>query len=231
MSKPFTIEALGESALLLRLGDSLDEDTNSRVHALAEQVRRQAPPWLLEVVPAFSSLALCIDPLAFPIDMVPFDAVRKWLNETALDKVRTESVQATRWHEIPVRYGGEFGPDLQQVAAHCGIDSAEVVRRHTASTYRVGMLGFAAGFPYLLGMDLKLAMPRHATPRTRVAAGSVGIGGTQTGIYPRQGPGGWQIIGRTEFCLFDHEHDPPAAIGPGDCVRFVESGHETGRKQ
>lgn len=230
MSTSFTIEALGDSALLLRLGDSLDEETNAQVHFLADQLARVAPAWLVDVVPAFASLALCIDPLAFTDKADPVGAARKWLESFAFDETSGDSMPAPRLHEIPVHYGGEHGPDLAAVAAHCGLDPAEVIRRHVAVTYRVGMLGFAAGFPYLLGMDASLAMPRRATPRTRVAAGSVGIGGTQTGIYPRQGPGGWQIIGQTRFRLFDHEQDPPAAIGPGDRVRFFESGLEHGKQ-
>lgn len=223
MNEPFTLEPLGESALLLRLGDTLDERVNARVHALVNQIELRAPPWLLEVVPAFASVAVCFDPLAFASHVDPSRAVGTWLKELDLDAVQIQTVPVPRTHEIPVLYGGEQGPDLEAVANHSGLDSAEVIRRHTAPTYRVGMLGFAAGFPYLLGMDATLAMPRRATPRTLVAAGSVGIGGSQTGIYSRAGPGGWQVIGRTPFSLFDCKRDPPAIVGPGDRVRFVDA--------
>ena len=222
MSETFTIESLGENALLLRLGDILDERINLRVHALARQIGLDAPAWLLDIVPAFASLAVCFDPLAFAGHVDPAKVVSTWLKELNLESNQSEATSTSRTHEIPVRYGGEHGPDLENVAAYCRLDPAEVILRHTAATYRVGMLGFAAGFPYLLGMDASLTMPRRSTPRTQVAAGSVGIGGSQTGIYPRQGPGGWQLIGRTEFSLFDCERDPPAIVGPGDCVQFVD---------
>ena len=127
-------------------------------------------------------------------------------------------------HEIGVRYGGEDGPDLAAVAEYAGLSPRQVVERHAAGEYRVAMLGFAPGFPYLLGLDPRIAMPRLSTPRQRVEAGSVGIGGTQAGIYPRSGPGGWRIIGRTDAVLFDPARDPPSLLAPGDRVRFVPTG-------
>jgi KipI family sensor histidine kinase inhibitor len=122
--------------------------------------------------------------------------------------------------EIPVCYGGDCGPDLAEVAAHVGLHCDEVIARHSAAEYRVAMLGFAPGFPYLFGLDASLHLPRRASPRTRVPAGSVAIGGAQTGIYPRELPGGWQIIGRTPLTLFDPARDPPALLAPGQRVRF-----------
>lgn len=226
MNTPYSLEPLGECALLLRLGDALDGETNRRVHLLASLIGRHAPPWLVDVVPAFASLALCLDPLAFDSDSDPQQLVSDWLATLDTDSNGSVPVVPVRTHRIPVRYGGEQGPDLEAVAEHCGLSPAEVIRLHTAPLYRVGMLGFAAGFPYLLGMDPRLAMPRRANPRTCVAAGSVGIGGSQTGIYPRQGPGGWQIIGCTELTLFDCQRDPPALAGPGDCIRFVDAGSD-----
>ncbi|HJU25447.1 MAG TPA: 5-oxoprolinase subunit PxpB [Rhodanobacteraceae bacterium] len=122
--------------------------------------------------------------------------------------------------EIPVCYGGEYGPDLDAVAAHAGLAPDEVVARHTAAEYTVAMIGFAPGFPYLLGLDAALAMPRRRDPRTRVPAGSVAIGGAQTGIYPHELPGGWQLIGRTPLALFDPQREPPCLLAPGDRLRF-----------
>jgi KipI family sensor histidine kinase inhibitor len=123
--------------------------------------------------------------------------------------------------EIPVCYGGDFGPDLDALASHAKLTAADVIARHTAATYTVAMLGFAPGFPYLFGLDPALEMPRRASPRTRVPAGSVAIGGAQTGIYPSELPGGWQLIGRTPLALFDAQRDPPSLLMPGDRVRFV----------
>jgi inhibitor of KinA len=122
--------------------------------------------------------------------------------------------------DIPVCYGGECGPDLDGLALHAKLPAAEVIARHCAAEYRVAMLGFAPGFAYLLGLDSTLHAPRHAVPRVRVPAGSVAIGGAQTGVYPRELPGGWRIIGRTPLVLFDASRDPPAVLGPGQRVRF-----------
>jgi KipI family sensor histidine kinase inhibitor len=122
--------------------------------------------------------------------------------------------------EIPVCYGGECGPDIAAVAEHAGLLRDAVIARHTAAEYTVAMLGFAPGFPYLLGLDPSLQMPRRATPRTRVPAGSVAIGGAQTGIYPRELPGGWHLIGRTPLVLFDPQRELPCLLAPGDRVRF-----------
>ncbi len=222
MSADYTIEPLGEDAVLLRFGTTLDPDLNARVHALAAAIRGDRPAWLIDIVPAFSTLALCIDLTALQQGNEALPMVRDWLESQSYQGAAAAHGDASACHEIAVRYGGEYGPDLAALAAHAGMDSAEVIRRHCSVRYRVAMLGFAAGFPYLIGMDAGLAMPRHATPRTHVAAGSVGIGGVQTGIYPRSGPGGWQIIGRTEARLFDAARDPPALLGPGDTVRFVD---------
>lgn len=227
MTTGFAIEELGENALLLRFGDSLDAGINARVHALATELDRDRPGWLLDIVPAFASLALCIDLEALADDSEPLDAVRRWLAARAAGDVGKAQDGPGRHHVIPVRYGGNEGPDLDAVARHAGIDTEELVQRHAAATYRVAMLGFSAGFPYLIGMDRQLAMPRRDTPRTDVAAGSVGIGGAQTGIYPRRGPGGWQIIGRTAVGLFDATRDPPALLGPGDTVCFVPEAAQT----
>jgi inhibitor of KinA len=223
----FAIEDLGENALLLRFGDSLEAGTNARVHAMAAELARDRPGWLLDIVPAFATLALCIDLEALAGESEPLAAVRRWLAARAAGDVGKPQGAPGRHHVIPVRYGGSDGPDLDAVARHAGIDTDELIRRHTAATYRVAMLGFAAGFPYLIGMDRQLAMPRRDTPRTDVAAGSVGIGGAQTGIYPRRGPGGWQIIGRTGVDLFDATRDPPALLDPGDTLCFVSNTTQT----
>jgi inhibitor of KinA len=122
--------------------------------------------------------------------------------------------------DIPVCYGGTFGPDLPGVAAWAGCTAEEVVAAHTQRSYRVFMLGFLPGFPYLAPVDDRIAMPRRDAPRPLVAAGSVGIAGRQTGIYPFDSPGGWQIIGRTPLTLFDPSHEPPALVAPGQRVQF-----------
>lgn len=216
------IETLGEDALLLRFGDTIDAACNTRVHALAKQIGLARPPWLRDIVPAYASLALFIDTNAFPWTLDPLSEAVRWLQQQSFDDM--DDTQGGRLVEIPVRYGGTYGPDLDALALHAGLTTPEVIERHVAVEYTVAMLGFAPGFPYLLGLDPALAMPRLPTPRTRVGAGSVGIGGAQTGIYPREGPGGWRVIGCTTQVLFDPARDWPSLLAAGDRVRFVATG-------
>lgn len=214
---------LGEDALLLRLGDGIDATTNARVHALAARIEALRPPWLRDLVPAYASLALFVDADAFADGDDPLAKAESWLRALPPDDRDSTSLPG-RLHEIPVRYGGEHGPDLDALAEHAGLSPREAVELHATAEYRVAMLGFAPGFPYLLGLDPRLAMPRLATPRQRVEAGSVGIGGAQAGIYPRPGPGGWRIIGRTDALLFDPARESPSLLAPGDRLRFVPAG-------
>ena len=216
---PYTIETLGEDALLLRFGDAIDAGVNARVHALSQRIERVRPSWLRDLVPAYASLALFVDADAFDCTLDPLAEAGHWLQQQAFAGDDADIVG--RSVEIPVRYGGEHGPDLAALAAHAGLGEDDVIARHCAVEYRVAMLGFSPGFPYLLGLDPRLAMPRLDTPRTRIPAGSVGIGGAQTGIYPQTGPGGWRIIGRTTLVLFDPLQDPPTLLAPGDRVRFI----------
>ena len=179
--------------------------------------RDQGRIWLRDLVPAFASLGVFFDPLADPA------RVRAEL-EAMIDAADVGAERATGAAitvEIPVVYGGDFGPDLESAAAELGLSSAQLIARHTAGEYTVAMIGFAPGFPYLSGLDPALALPRLATPRASVAAGSVAIGGAQTGIYPRESPGGWRILGRTPLVLFDPQREPPSLLQPGDRVRFV----------
>ncbi|MDB6163387.1 MAG: allophanate hydrolase subunit 1, partial [Xanthomonadaceae bacterium] len=166
----------------------------------------------------YASLALFVDATAWPENCNPQTEAIRWLGEQTLSG---SAFVAARLVSIDVHYGGGDGPDLESVARHSRLAPADVISRHAAARYTVAMLGFAPGFPYLIGMDPTLAVPRLATPRAHVPAGSVAIGGAQTGIYPRSGPGGWHIIGRTTLELFDPARDPPALLAPGDQVRFV----------
>jgi KipI family sensor histidine kinase inhibitor len=211
-------EALADDAWLLRLGDGIDEAVNARVHRLAARLRAQAPAWLRDLVPAYASLALFFDETA--IDAL---AVKAWLSARCAEPEAADGdTRATqRLIEIPVVYGGDYGPDLERGAAELGLSAQELIARHSGGDYTVAMIGFAPGFPYLSGLDPALALPRLATPRTEVAAGSVAIGGAQTGIYPRPGPGGWRLLGRTPRVLFDVARAEPSLLQPGDRVRFV----------
>ncbi|HEX7111007.1 MAG TPA: 5-oxoprolinase subunit PxpB [Mizugakiibacter sp.] len=222
-SSAYALEPMGEGALLLRFGERIDAALNARVHAAAHALRDAALPGVEELVPAYASLLLRLD-AATAADAVRMRDVERRVRAVldAFGKGAEASVRAetVRTVEIPVCYGGDFGPDLDAVAAHAGLDADAVIARHAGGDYRVAMLGFAPGFPYLLGLDAALQAPRLATPRTRVPAGSVAIGGAQTGIYPRELPGGWRIVGRTPLALFDLARDPACLLAPGDRVRF-----------
>lgn len=219
MTRP-TIEPLGDQAVLLRWGDAADRAVNRHVHLMAARLNAARPPWLRDVVPAYASLAVYFDDSALPAGE-PQMYVRDWLAPLIEDVVPESGQMQLRCVDIPVCYGGEHGPDLRDVARSCGLDPDEVVRRHAQTEYLVAMLGFSPGFPYLLGLDPALAVARLATPRTCIPAGSVGIGGAQTGVYPDPSPGGWRLIGRTPLRLFDAAGDPPSRLLPGDRVRFV----------
>jgi KipI family sensor histidine kinase inhibitor len=222
------LEALADDAWLLHLGQHADASgaaadpkpdlrTNLHVHALCARLRT-GPGWVRDVVPAYASLALFFDP-----GQVTASEAARWLLQQMLSMLAEEDapLPASRLVEIPVAYGGDAGPDLLESAAELGMTPDELVRRHAAGEYTVAMIGFAPGFPYLLGLDPALALPRLATPRLRVPAGSVGIGGAQTGVYPRESPGGWRLLGRTPLTLFDAGREPPSLLAPGDRVRFV----------
>jgi len=213
-----SVEHLGDEALLLRLGDRIDAEVNAQVHALAATLDATRPPWVRDIVPAYATVAVFVDVSGAPDALALAEA---WLMATLREPTAALPASAPRTLEIPVHFGSDDGPDLALIASAAGLSEAEAVERFCAPAYQVAMLGFAPGFPYLLGLDPVLAMARMDTPRTRVAAGSVGIGGAQAGIYPREGPGGWRIVGRTPRGLFDAEREPPALLGPGDRVRFV----------
>lgn len=204
----------GDAALLLELDGGIDLDVNARAIAIAGAFRGSAPPGVRDVVATYRSVAVSFDPLR-----VDAEAVRRLLVQSAA--APAAAPVAGRSVEVPVIYGGEFGPDLHDVAAFAGVRPEQVVERHADTEYRVYMLGFLPGFAYMGSVPDEIAMPRRGVPRLRVEAGSVGIAGRQTAIYPHASPGGWQIIGRTRTRVFDPAVNPPALFAPGDRVRFV----------
>ena len=214
-ASPLTIEPLGDSCLVVRLGTGIDAATSRAVAAAIASLAAAALPSVIDIAPTFNTVAVVFDPLR---------ADPGSLSGAILARLRSLEGAAPATGaivEIPVAYGGDDGPDLAAVAAHARLDPEEVVRLHAAADHVVGMIGFAPGFPYLLGLPAALAIPRRATPRTRVPAGSVAIAERQTGIYPRTSPGGWHVIGRTPRAMFDADRDPPALLRAGDVVRFV----------
>ena len=218
----WTLEPLGEDAVLLRLGTRIDPQLNRDVHALAARIAAARPAWLCDIVPAYAALALFVDP-AHPhaADRPALDLLEDWLAALPAEAADQRGRVNADPFEIAVCYDPACAPDLDAVATRTGLDRDALIARHCAPEYTVGMIGFAPGFPYLLGLDPALATPRHATPRARVPAGSVGIGGSQTGIYPAASPGGWQIIGRTPTRLFDPHRASPSLLQPGQRLRFV----------
>ncbi len=209
---------VGETAFTVELGAQVEPELNRRVHALDAAVRAVGLPGLVETVPTYRSLLVRYDPR-----VTEPEAVRAALVAVLADlpPAGAGEFHEGRLVELPVCYGGDDGPDLDDVAAHCGLSPVEVIRLHSGATYQVAMLGFAPGFAYLLGLPPQLATPRLATPRQRVPAGSVGIAGPQTGVYALETPGGWRIVGRAAATLFDPARAEPFALRAGDRVRFV----------
>jgi antagonist of KipI len=213
--------ALGDSAVVVELGDSIGGETLQRVRTFAAKVTGANLPGIVDVVPAFTTVAVFYDPLKFAAETESAHTVfcRQLFALAAADGSPAERAGGNEV-TIPVCYGGEEGPDLAAVAAHAGISLAGVIQLHSAPRYLVHAIGFAPGFPYLGGLPEKLRMPRLDTPRTTVPAGSVGIGGAQTGVYPLATPGGWHLIGRTSRRLFDPTRAEPSLLRVGDRVRF-----------
>lgn len=213
MTNSLRLVFCGDRSLMVYLGDTIDVALNERVHALVRTLKANPHPALVEVTPSYHAVLVEYDPVRIRPEQVE-DLVR------SAAEAESPELAPGRTITVPVCYGGETGPDLAAVAEHTGLSEAEVIRLHTRPDYRVYTLGFSPGFPYLGGLDPLLETPRLANPRTVVPGGSVGIAGSQTGIYPAASPGGWQLIGRTPVQLFDPLRQPPALLEAGDTVRF-----------
>jgi inhibitor of KinA len=214
----FRIVPAGDSALVVEFEERIDPAVNARVIALGDALQSAAIAGVRDVVPTFRSVAVYFDPLR-----TDYNALLSHI-ETETGRSSTEADRARTPIRIPVCYGGELGPDLPQVAAFARMSEHEVVALHSSRVYRVFMLGFVAGFAYMGIVDARIAMPRHSTPRVRVPLGSVGIAGVQTGIYPAETPGGWQLIGRTPLKPFDAARAEPFLMKAGDAVQFAPIG-------
>ncbi|MEY4706201.1 MAG: putative hydrolase subunit [Nitrospirota bacterium] len=214
----FRILPLGDAALTVEFGDEIDPALNAQVMAFAETLRAQTWTGVLDVVPTYRSVTIHVDPLR--LDVMTLSNQLLPLSRT----VTKPSAPSGAHHTIPVLYGGQWGPDIEDVAAFAKMPAAKVIRLHSSVLYRVYMLGFSPGFPYLGSVPEPLTMPRLATPRTTVPAGSVGIAGSQTGIYPTSTPGGWRLIGRTPLALYRPNSSKPFLLDPGDRVRFEAIG-------
>ncbi|MBM7356580.1 5-oxoprolinase subunit PxpB [Lelliottia amnigena] len=203
---------LGETAVVLELEPPVTLATQKRIWRLTQRLAEI--PEVVEAIPGMNNITVVLrNPQSLALDAI--ERLQRWWEES--EALEPES----RFIEIPVVYGGAGGPDLGEVARHAGLSEKQVVELHSSIDYVVWFLGFQPGFPYLGGLPEQLATPRRAEPRLQVPAGSVGIGGAQTGIYPLVSPGGWQLIGHTPLPLFDSKRDEPVLLRPGDTVRFV----------
>ena len=208
-----TFAPLGDAAVRVCFGDAIAAETLQAVHGFVRALDQRPVRGLREVVPAYAVAVVYYDP-----HECGYAAMKAHLEAVA--ETASVSPRQPRRLVVPICYGGEFGPDLSQVAARHAMSEDEVIARHLAPVYTVAMLGFTPGFPYLAGLDPAIATPRLATPRPLVPAGSVGLAGAQTGIYPLASPGGWPLIGRTPWRLFDPNSETPFRLAPGDEVRF-----------
>lgn len=204
----------GDALLLVEFEARIDPAINARAIALAAALTTARLPGVRDVLPTYASVAIHFDPLRADLAAI-LAAIERHADAAAADEVAERALI-----EVPVCYGGAFGPDLDEVAEFGGCTAEDVIERHSSRTYQVYMLGFVPGFAYLGTVDDRIAMPRRAAPRQAVEPGSVGIAGQQTGVYPIRTPGGWRIVGRTPLRFFDPNRDSPSLLGPGDRVRF-----------
>lgn len=205
----------GDRAIVVEGGDDISPDINRLIRAFALALEEQDIAGIREYIPTYCSLMILYDP-----GQLLFSEIRETLQDVAAH-IDTAEFPEPAVVEVPVAYGGEFGPDIAFVAQHNNLSEEEVISLHTGQDYLVYMLGFTPGFCYLGGMPEAIATPRLSTPRTCIPAGSVGIAGAQTGVYPIDSPGGWQLIGRTPLRLFDPNREPAVLMSAGDYVRFV----------
>jgi inhibitor of KinA len=231
--KGWRIDPVGDRCLMIEFGRRVDPAINRTVHAMADYLLEHPIAGVTDVVPAFTTVAVHYRPEAIeagrttapreeqaPAGESPYRRLERAI-ETILAKGVASEPHPARTIEIPVCYGGEFGPDLEEVAETCGLTAQQVIELHGASDHMVYMLGFAPGFPYMGGLDERLAMPRRSTPRVRIPAGTVAIAREQSAVYTLETPGGWNLIGRTPLALFTPHASSPTLLRPGDHVRFV----------
>ena len=205
----------GDSSLLVEFGNEISPAINKKITTTVNLMREQHIEGVVDVIPAFCSLLINYDPRVISYEELKdrMMGLVKMEGQTGQDRKRI--------FEIPVCYGGEYGPDIASIAAHAGLSEEEVIRIHSSRDYLIYMLGFLPGFCYLGGLDERIHTPRLANPRIKINAGSVGIGGSQTGIYPLDSPGGWQLMGMTPVKTYDPDREVPILVQAGDYIRFV----------
>ncbi|MGG4096450.1 5-oxoprolinase subunit PxpB [Paenibacillus lautus] len=223
MSKSYSFFPLGDSAVLVQFEDIVSEKVHRQVTAMTRRMEQNPFPGWIECIPSYTSVAVYYD-----YDKIGkperFDTVFSYVCSMLEQRMETCACEKTITKyevvDIPVCYGGDYGPDLDEVAQQNHLSPRDVIRIHSGQDYLIYAIGFAPGFPYVGGIPEQIATPRKQTPRLQIPAGSVGIAGTQTGIYPIETPGGWQIIGRTPLVLFRPEAEPPTLLKSGQYIRF-----------
>ena len=215
------LTSASDSAILVEFGKGISEDVNGKVYRFRDAIKgSDVNDYVIETIPAYRTLLIEYDAVRIS-DPEIHDYLLQLVEELPDKEGDDGTMRSGTVVEIPVVYGGKFGPDLADVAEHCGMSDQQVIQIHSEAVYRVYFIGFAPGFPYLGGMDTRIACPRLTTPRIRIPAGSVGIAESQTGIYPNVSAGGWRIIGCSPTALFDAGESPPSLLEPGATVRFV----------
>lgn len=210
----------GDASILIEFGKEISPEINSKITATVQLMKEQHIEGVVDIIPAFCSLLINYDPR-----VISYDEITKRMKR--LLKMDVKAGESTkRVFEIPVRYGGQYGPDLANIAEHAGLSEEEVIEIHSSRDYLIYMLGFLPGFCYLGGLDERIHTPRLANPRIKINAGSVGIGGSQTGIYPLDSPGGWQLMGMTPVKTYDPEREVPILLSAGDYIRFIPVDEE-----
>lgn len=210
------LHPLGDSVLLVQLGEEIDLTVNQRVHTLAVLLNMSLLDGIIETVPAYATLAVHYNPL-----LLSYDEIHRWVRGK-LERLEAIDTTKPRRFDVLVRYGGEYGVDLQFIADFHHLHVKDVIRIHSKRVYTVYMMGFTPGFPYMGKLDDAIRTPRLETPRTHVPAGTVAIAGSQTGIYPIDSPRGWRLIGHTSLQLFDPAAASPFLFFPGDEIRFID---------
>ena len=211
----------GDSSLIIELGNEISPIINYNLKKITDYLDSLKHPAIKDLLPTYRSVIVYYDPLLITFEELK-DIVEKncKIDDTNVDSMKKFIV------EIPVLYGGEYGPDIENITTHNNLSIEEVIKVHTSGEYLVYMLGFTPGFPYLGGMDKRIATPRLKTPRTKIPGGSVGIAGEQTGVYPIESPGGWQLLGRTPLNFFDPNNEKPFLINAGEYIKFVQISEE-----
>ena len=210
----------GDASILVEFGKEINPEINRKIAATVQLMREQHIEGVVDVIPAFCSLLINYDPR-----VIGYEEIKKRIKSLLKIEIKAGD-ERKRIFEIPVCYGGEFGPDIANIAEHAGLTEEEVIEIHSSRDYLIYMLGFLPGFCYLGGLDERIFTPRLANPRIKIDAGSVGIGGSQTGIYPLDSPGGWQLMGKTPVKTYDPDREIPILVEAGDYIRFVPIDEE-----